>query len=173
MCIRDSRSIPRAMVHYKNIIAGVERLQRAPQPQSIVLREQQCRNRSHARKVFMWRGRTLCSWQLGCGRYITQVLRDEIRYWESSFGRFASAGGACTTVIGACSVKFSTVSDGSLICWPFVAACTPPPTPAPAAAPIAAPLPPPAIAPMMPPRIAPPPTFSAVFLPRELPVFLY
>ena len=69
-------------------------------------------------------------------------------------------------------MKFSTVSDGSLICWPLVAACTPPPTPAPAAAPIAAPLPPPAMAPMMPPMIAPPPTFSAVFLPRELPCFL-
>ena len=43
----------------------------------------------------------------------------------------------------------------------------------PYAAPIAAPLPPPAMAPMMPPMMAPPPTFSAVFLPRELPCFLY
>ncbi len=42
--------IPRAMVHYKNVIAGIERLQRAAQPQSIVLCEQQCRNRSHSRK---------------------------------------------------------------------------------------------------------------------------
>ena len=30
-------------------------------------------------------------------------------------------------------MKFSTVSEGSLICWLLEAACTPPPTPAPAA----------------------------------------
>src|SRR6476659_4472010 len=71
-----------------------------------------------------------------------------------NFGRLAS-GTTCTTVIGACSVKFNTVSDGSLICWLLVAAWTPPPTPAPAAAPMAAPLPPPASAPIMPPTTAP------------------
>src|SRR4051812_43273723 len=89
-----------------------------------------------------------------------------------SFCRFASDA-ACTTVTGCCRVKFSTVSEGSLICWLLVAACTPPPTPAPAAAPMPAPLPPPARAPIMPPISAPPPTFSAVFLPRELAFFEY
>ena len=38
-------------------------------------------------------------------------------YCESvNFGRFASGFGACTTVIGACKVKLSTVSEGSFIC---------------------------------------------------------
>src|ERR1700722_8654 len=87
--------------------------------------------------------------------------------WSASLGRLLSCLGSGTTVTGACRVKLRTVSDGSLICWLLVAACTPPPTPAPAAVPMAAPLPPPAMAPIMPPRIAPPPTFSAVFLPRE------
>ncbi len=39
------------------------------------------------------------------------------RYCESdSFCRPESGAFACVTVIGACSVKFNTVSDGSLIC---------------------------------------------------------
>ena len=69
----------------------------------------------------------------------------------------------------ACRVKFSTVSEASLICWPLVAAWTPPPIPPPLAAPMAAPLPPPAIPPMMAPMAAPAPTLAAVFLPREEP----
>ncbi|PYX41958.1 MAG: hypothetical protein DMG81_02505 [Acidobacteria bacterium] len=77
------------------------------------------------------------------------------------------------TVSGFCKVKFSTVSEGSLICCPLVAAWTPPPKPPPAAAPMPAPLPPPANPPMMAPMAAPAPTFSAVFFPRELPCFLY
>src|SRR5215467_6452100 len=103
------------------------------------------------------------------------VLLQLRNYCEESpsFCRFESALCACTTVTGACNVKFSTVSDGSLICCALVAACTPPPTPAPAAAPIAAPLPPPARAPMMLPTTAPPPTFSAVLFPRELPFLVY
>ncbi|PYV98575.1 MAG: hypothetical protein DMG86_16055 [Acidobacteria bacterium] len=74
-----------------------------------------------------------------------------------------------TTVNGAWRVKFNTVSEGNLICWPLVAACTPPPSPPPAAAPMAAPLPPPAIAPIIAPMPAPVPTLAAVFLPREEP----
>ena len=56
-------------------------------------------------------------------------------------------------------MKFRTVSTGSLICWPLVAAWTPPPRPPPAAAPMAAPLPPPARAPIIAPMPAPAPTF--------------
>src|ERR1700675_2519808 len=88
----------------------------------------------------------------------------------SSFGR--DELGPCVvgvTVSGACNENVSTVSGGSLICCPWVAACTPPPRPPPAAAPIPAPLPPPAIPPMMAPITAPAPTFSAVFVVRLLP----
>src|SRR5437763_15169727 len=133
------------MVHYNNVVTRIKRLQSAAQPQTVIFRVQQRSDRSHA---------DYC-----CA--------------SPNFWRLASALGACTTVMGAYRVKFNTVSEGSLICWLLGAACTTPPTPAPAAVPIAAPLPPPATAPIMPPRIAPPPTFSAVFLPRELPCFRY
>ncbi len=77
------------------------------------------------------------------------------------------------TVTGWSSWKSSFVSDGILTLFPRVEACqTPPPAP-PTPAPMAAPFPPPASAPITAPSTAPPPTFSAVFLPRELPERVY
>src|ERR1700733_260690 len=67
-------------------------------------------------------------------------VKATLGYWElSSFGRSIFGLGDLITVIGACRVKFRTVSEGSLICWLLVAPWTAPPAPAPAAAPIAAP----------------------------------
>ena len=59
-----------------------------------------------------------CERRVGVKTRVTASLRALVRdYRESlSFWRFASGLGAWTTVTGACSVKFSTVSDGSLIC---------------------------------------------------------
>ena len=92
-------------------------------------------------------------------------------YWGASNLWRPESGplSAKVTVKGDRKVKFSMVSEGSWICWPLPAACTPPPMPPPAAAPIPAPFPPPRMPPRMAPIAAPPPTFSAVLVERFLP----
>src|ERR1019366_5031804 len=130
---------------------------------------------------------TTCGCQTKAGKTAFNVLRNSsstgearqpaslregrFRYWGASNLRRLEPGpcSANVTVKGARKVKFSTVSEGSRICWPLPAACTPPPMPPPAAAPMPAPFPPPMMPPRMAPTTAPPPTFSAVFVERFLP----